>query len=143
MTDETTERVQRIARLFAAYAMRNASEFRIVVAGYPDGRLRAAMQVRCDVSVPKDRDYLEGAASLTVYHHTEAPTAARAWTSTMPTPEHSLPRDESEALAMLEGELRGATKRQAAQFRDIAAQRTREAEAMERALATNAHEANR
>jgi hypothetical protein len=134
LTDETTDRVQRIARLFAAYAMRTTTEFRIVVARYPDGRMRAAIQVRRDVSAPKDRDYLEGAASLTVYPHTEAPTAASAWTSTMPTPEHSRPRDEGEALAMLEGDLRDAAKRQAAHFRDIAAQRTREAEAMERSL---------
>ena len=143
MTDDTTARVQRIARLFAAYAMCNTTAFRVVVAGYPSGSRRGGVQVHRD-AVPRENDDLADASGLVVYRHTDAPHGvAPGWVTSFVCGRFTGDVTDEEALATLERDLRDATKRQAAHFRDIAAQRTRYAEAMERALATGAEETNR
>lgn len=53
----TAERVHRIAKIFAAYAIRISTTFRIVVAHYPNGARRGAIQVHRD-AVPREKDYL-------------------------------------------------------------------------------------
>ena len=143
MNDDTSARVQRIARLFAAYAMRNATAFRIVVARYPSGARRGGVQVHRD-AVPREDDYLADASGLVVYRHTDAPHGVDPpWVTSFVCGRFTGNVTDDEALATLESDLRDATKRQAAHFRDLAAQRTRAAEAMERALASVAEETNR
>lgn len=134
--------IARIARLFAAYSMRDTTQFRIVVARYADGRRRGAVQVACD-HVAREGDYLEGAAAITMYrHHDLSPAHALRWESTMPTGVFSDAMTDDEVLAVLERSLADATRLRAADYRAIAARRVAEAEAMERALAAASRERN-